>query len=124
MLARDYFPHLLLDLENCNSDDLGDQKFVSDLLSNIAKQIGMRIILGPHVIAYNGQELEAQGITGFLVLAESHISIHTFSNVGYVYLDIFSCKQFDVEKAKAFIINALKPDKYHEDIKFRQSIYS
>ena len=36
---------------------------------------------------------------GFVLIAESHISIHTFPERGYLSLDIFSCKDFDHEQA-------------------------
>ena len=38
------------------------------------------------------------GISGFVLIAESHLSIHTFPARGLVWADIFSCKGFDAER--------------------------
>jgi S-adenosylmethionine/arginine decarboxylase-like enzyme len=38
------------------------------------------------------------GITGFVALAESNITLHTYPEKGYIVLDIFSCKEFDIER--------------------------
>jgi S-adenosylmethionine decarboxylase len=43
--------------------------------------------------------LEDWGISGFVFIAESHIGVHTFVERNYVNIDVFSCKDFDTEKA-------------------------
>jgi len=40
------------------------------------------------------------------MIAESHISIHTFPDQDYVFVDIFSCKNFDVDKAIGYVLDA------------------
>ena len=42
---------------------------------------------------------EDSGVTGFVIIAESHISIHTFPRKNYVNIDIFSCRPFDHDRA-------------------------
>ena len=44
---------------------------------------------------------EDAGVSGFVIIAESHISIHTFPKRNYVNIDIFSCKSFDNDRALA-----------------------
>ena len=53
------------------------------------------------------------GISGFVLIAESHISVHTFPDREYINIDIFSCKNFDITKSekqvkKIFNINQIK----------------
>ena len=38
-------------------------------------------------------------MSGFVIIAESHISVHTFPDRGYLNIDIFSCKDFDAESS-------------------------
>ena len=55
----------------------------------------MTKIVPPQVYTYHGQKPGDWGVSGFVLIAESHISIHTFPDRGYVNIDIFSCKEFD-----------------------------
>ena len=50
-------------------------------------------------LKYIGSKPEDWGISGFVLIAESHISIHTFPERRYVNIDIFSCKDFNSEYA-------------------------
>ena len=59
----------------------------------------MTRISPPYVLRYIGPVLEEWGISGFVFIAESHIGIHTFVEKNYVNIDVFSCKDFDTEKA-------------------------
>ena len=96
----DYFgPHLVIDLSDCNRDKLADKELVHNILLELPAKIGMTRISEPDVFHYSGVVPEDCGVTGVVVLAESHCSIHTFQEKGYCFIDIFSCKQFDVDSA-------------------------
>jgi S-adenosylmethionine decarboxylase len=56
--------------------------------------------MNPYVVSYAGSDREASGLSGFVLIAESHVSIHTFPLDGYVSIDVFSCKPFDTGAAK------------------------
>ena len=43
--------------------------------------------------------MEDAGVSGIVIIAESHISIHTFPNRNYLNIDIFSCQAFDHDQA-------------------------
>ena len=103
-------PHLTLDLNKCNIDKLSDYRFIFNLLSELPEKIGMTKITQPYVFPYNGLVPEDSGITGVVIIAESHISIHTFEQKSYVFIDLFSCKDFDVEFAKNYFINAFESE--------------
>jgi len=51
------------------------------------------------VLPYSAPDPLDSGISGFVVIAESHISIHTFPERNYINIDIFSCRPFDSDKA-------------------------
>ena len=57
-----------------------------------------------------------EGVSGFVMIAESHISIHTFPDQDYVFMDIFSCKEFEAEKAIKQLIGAFEATKYSKNI--------
>ena len=62
----------------------------------------MTKITEPEVLEYHGPEpIGDNGISGFVIIAESHISVHTFPHRDYVNIDVFSCKSFDHEQALA-----------------------
>lgn len=108
MEKKVFGPHLTLDLSNCNQDKLGNLEFAFNLLNNLPKLIGMTPITQPYVFPYSGLEPLDCGITGFLVIAESHISIHTFQKKDYVFIDVFSCKDFNVQDAINYFVDAFE----------------
>jgi S-adenosylmethionine decarboxylase len=58
----------------------------------------MTKIMPPYVFKYYAPIPEDWGISGFVIIAESHISIHTFPEKLYLSVDVFSCKPFDADK--------------------------
>jgi len=112
-------PHLTLDLSNCNKRKLNDLSFIYNLLYELPDKIGMTKITQPYVFPYSGLVPEDKGITGFVVIAESHISIHTFEEKGYVFIDLFSCKNFDVEYAAKYLTDAFEAKKVEKNIILR-----
>ncbi|MFO8239929.1 MAG: hypothetical protein AVO38_06380 [delta proteobacterium ML8_D] len=99
-----YGPHLMLDLSDCNSTILNDLDACFRLLNELPERIGMTKITQPYVFRYCGVVPEDEGITGVTIIAESHISLHTYPKKKFVFVDIFSCKPFDVERAKDHVI--------------------
>ena len=105
-------PHLIIDLKECNSEKLSNVELVHDVLLNLPEKIGMTRISEPDVFYYNGKVPEDHGVTGVVVLAESHCSIHTFPEKGYCFMDIFSCKEFDTDTALNEMIELFESAKY------------
>lgn len=94
-------PHLTLDLHRCNKEKLSDPKFIYDFLDFFPEFIGMQKFSKPYVenIPPRPNSFDKGGVTGFVILVESHITIHTFPADGFACVDIFSCKDFDQKKA-------------------------
>ena len=112
MVKRKIFgPHLTLDLNDCNSEKLSDFNLVFDVLNDLPDKIGMTKITQPYVFKYSGLVPEDKGITGFVVIAESHISIHTFQEKKYAFVDIFSCKPFNYNLAQQYLIDTFESQK-------------
>jgi S-adenosylmethionine decarboxylase len=66
----------------------------------------MTKISEPHVFEYSGVKPEDWGVSGFVLIAESHIAVHTFPQHQQVWVDIFSCKGFDELPAIDRIVEA------------------
>jgi S-adenosylmethionine decarboxylase len=90
--------HLIIDGYGDNPKLMQDEQFLYQLLDSYPAQIEMTKISSPLVFKYVGSRPEDWGISGFVFIAESHISIHTFVERRYVNIDVFSCKDFDAEQ--------------------------
>jgi S-adenosylmethionine decarboxylase len=90
--------HLTIDGYGDNPRLMQDEQFIYQLLDSYPARIDMTKIAAPHVFKYIGSKPEDWGISGFVFIAESHISVHTFVERCYVNIDVFSCKDFDAER--------------------------
>ena len=101
---KGFGPHLMLDLNQCDSKKLDSIDLCFKFLNELPDQIGMTKITQPYVFPYDGLVPEDKGITGMVIIAESHLSVHTFPLKNYAFIDIFSCKPFNTELATSFCI--------------------
>ena len=95
--------HLLVDGYGGDVEKMKQEEAVYRFLDTYPSEIGMTKIIDPQVTTYKGPEDEDWGVSGFVMIAESHISVHTFPERSYVNIDVFSCKDFDDERALAQI---------------------
>lgn len=93
--------HLIIDGYEVNSRSIQDEELIYDLLADYPARIGMTKIAPPFVFRYVGARPEDWGISGFVLIAESHISVHTFPERRFVNIDVFSCKDFDADQVIA-----------------------
>ena len=91
--------HLVIDGYAGDTGKMWDAELVRNFLTEYPDNLGMTRITEPKVLDYNGPKIEDAGVSGFVIIAESHISIHTFPYRNYVNIDIFSCKSFDNDQA-------------------------
>ena len=79
--------HYLLELYRCDCDKLNDESFLRCTLNNAAKLANAKVL---NLIS---NKFEPQGVTAIALLAESHLSIHTWPEAHYSAVDIFTCGQ-------------------------------
>ena len=79
--------HFLLELYSCNFEKLNDESFLRCTLNNAAK------LANATVLNLISNKFEPQGVTAIALLAESHLSIHTWPEAHYSAVDIFTCGQ-------------------------------
>lgn len=92
-----YGLQLLLDGYGADHKALGSVDVLYHVLLNFPKSIGMRRIGYPHIIHVDDPEIK--GLSGFVFLMESHVSIHTYELQGFITADVYSCKHFDTDSA-------------------------
>ncbi|MFA5103965.1 MAG: adenosylmethionine decarboxylase [Candidatus Margulisiibacteriota bacterium] len=112
-------PHLMVDCYGCNKEKLSDMDLIFDTLDKFPDQIGMTKIMPPYVFKYQGVVPEDYGISGVVLIAESHITIHTFPEKLHAFIDIFSCKDFDTSPATAFMIDLFEASNYDVQLSSR-----
>ena len=95
--------HLMVDGYGGNGKKLAALDLIYQFLDSYPEEIQMTKIMPPYVFKYNGSKPEDWGLSGVVLIAESHISVHTFPEKRYLSVDIFSCKEFDSERAVATI---------------------
>ena len=94
--------HLLVELYDCNSEALNDLDFIRDVMIKAAIECGA-VVLGDSFHRFN-----PQGVSGVVVIAESHLSIHTWPEYGYAAVDVFTCgTTVNPEKAAEVLIDKL-----------------
>ena len=79
--------HFLLELYRCDFEKLNDESFLRCTLNNAAKLANAKVL---NLIS---NKFEPQGVTAIALLAESHLSIHTWPEAQYSAVDIFTCGQ-------------------------------
>lgn len=77
--------HCVAELYRADATKLNDEAYVRNALSNAAD------LAGATLIDIRTHAFDPQGITGFALLAESHISIHTWPECGFAAVDAFTC---------------------------------
>ena len=85
---------------NCDPKSLNDKRLVKKVLDVLPGKLGMKKLMKPHVLfAQPNGKKDPGGWSGFVMIQESHISIHTFIKRRFVTIDVYSCKEFDKDEA-------------------------
>ncbi len=100
--------HIIVDAYNCDPQVLGNKQNLETVLRDIVDICKMKILHGPIILE---GVAENPGLTGFAILDFSHISIHTFTAENEICIDVFSCKKYDYEKVKKYVMEKFSLDK-------------
>ncbi len=99
--------HCILELYDCDQSKLNDEACVRTTLTTAAKVAGATLL---NLITHH---FEPQGVTGLVLLAESHISIHTWPEHGYAAVDVFTCGDHTMpERACNVLAEELLAERY------------
>lgn len=116
--------HLMLDAYNCNPKILNDKNLVYHILDTLPKKIGMKKLMKPYVLfAQANDKKDPGGWSGFVMIQESHISIHTFIKRRFITADVYSCKKFDAKIVTGYFEKAFKTKDLECHVKVRGKRY-
>jgi len=87
--------HVIGDIFNCDKQKLNDLDYVKSAMIEAAK------ISGATIVDTVFHRFSPQGISGTVVIAESHLAIHTWPEYGFCAIDLFTCGE-TVDPYKAF----------------------
>tara|TARA_B100002019_G_scaffold292650_1_gene316514 strand:- start:556 stop:891 length:336 start_codon:yes stop_codon:yes gene_type:complete len=95
--------HILFTLKGCPFELLDDEQNIKMLLYNATKESKSTLLnLATH-------KFDPQGVTGVAMLAESHISIHTWPEKGMAVCDVFTCGETAIpEKGMEYMKEELR----------------
>lgn len=111
--------HLMLDMYGADKKRLNDSGFVYNLLDKMPDKIGMRKLTMPYVVLCQSEKTEDSGISGFVMIYESHISCHTWPERRYVSMDVYSCNDFEEKKVIRFLKSVWKPKQVKVSVTIR-----
>lgn len=94
--------HLMLELYGCDRHILSDESLVRGVLEEYPARVDMETVSPVHLYQIETSNPLDAGLSGFVVIAQSHISLHAWPEYGEVDIDICSCKEFSQEDAISF----------------------
>lgn len=101
-LTRRLGQQIIAEFSNCDLAILDDEKLLKKIIKEAVKRANH------HLVKLGSKKFVPQGITVFGILAESHISIHTYPEHNYAAVDIFTCgKHSDPTPAFEYMKKAL-----------------
>jgi S-adenosylmethionine decarboxylase proenzyme len=108
--------HVLLELKNCDPERLNDLDYLKTMLMQAAREAGAS------VLDSSFHQFQPQGVSGVVVIAESHLFIHTWPEYGYAAADIFTCgNSVHWEKASKMLVERLGSSN-HSVIEIRRGV--
>ena len=95
-LGKNFGLHLTLDGYFCDAKKLNDFALVARSLAELPVRMRMHLLCPPYVVeAAENNTKDPGGFSGFVMIQESHISVHTFPRRRFVSIDVYSCQNFD-----------------------------
>jgi len=94
--------HIIMDASGCNPEILNDLNYVRQLLVEAAKEANATVLN----VAFH--HFTPQGVSGVVVISESHFSIHTWPEYGYAALDFYTCGDINPKVACDYVAQHLK----------------
>ena len=94
--------HLLVELYDCPSERLNDAPLLERTLEDSARDAGATVVISSFY------PFSPHGVSGVVIITESHLAIHTWPERGYAAVDVFTCGTLvDAEAIALSIIHAL-----------------
>ena len=105
--------HLILELYQCNPEKLKYKDTVENIMVSAAQAGGL------HMIGIFFHQFQPYGVSGVVIIEESHLSIHTWYEYGYAAVDVFVCGQGDLDAVINTLVEGFESKKYYIKSFFR-----
>ena len=105
--SSSFGPHLIIEASGCSKKIL-DVETVRRFLENAVKRLKLTKISEPFVEYYDLGKWN-KGVSGIILISESHITIHSFIKDGWIFADVFSCKEIDNKTFEGMVRKEFKP---------------
>ena len=93
--------HVIAELWQCDFDKLNDMEYIEKTFVDAALKSGAEI----REVAFH--KFAPQGVSGVVIISESHLTIHSFPEHGYASVDVYTCGDLDPKIAADYIAHAL-----------------
>ncbi|MRG87666.1 adenosylmethionine decarboxylase [Salinibacillus xinjiangensis] len=95
--------HVIAELWHCNTDKLNDISLIEQIFVNAALKAGAEV----REVAFH--KFAPHGVSGVVIISESHLTIHSFPEHSYASIDVYTCgERIDPNIAAEFIADALE----------------
>jgi len=116
--------HQILDLFDCDPKAVRSIKICYRYLDTLPEMIDTHKQSPPFIFYTDEKKYpDKAGLSGWVPIVESGISIHTIIPTNFVSIDVYSCKKFNPKKIKQFTIKIFKPKKIEEKFFLRGESY-
>lgn len=113
--------HLTLDCADCDRESIKTKSVVQNFVTTLLERIDMEPI-GPTHIEYTAAEFpDKAGLTAIQIIVTSTIVAHFIDSSGDLYLDVFSCKEFENEEVIRTVHEFFSPKKVRANFLTRQA---
>lgn len=103
--------HLLLDCKGCNKFLITDRDNIKNFVDDLVKQIDMIAYGDTHIEHFATHDPDKAGYSFFQMIETSNISGHLVDKNGDAYIDVFSCKSFDIDLVQTIVDKWFSPEK-------------
>lgn len=93
--------HVIAELWDCNTEKLNDMEYIERLFVDAALEAGAEV----REVAFH--KFAPYGVSGVVIISESHLTIHSFPEHGYASIDVYTCGNLDPNKASNYIAKEL-----------------
>jgi len=103
--------HLILDCKGCTVEKIKSAQLIEQFVKTLVKEIDMKAFGEPIIKHFGSHNPVVAGYSLMQLIETSSITGHFAEGSGDAYLDIFSCKPFDIEVARAVVKRFFQPEK-------------
>jgi S-adenosylmethionine/arginine decarboxylase-like enzyme len=113
--------HLILDCNECDKEAVTNPKTIRKFSKDLVKSINMVAYGNPIIKHFGENDEKLSGYTLIQLIETSNITAHFCDLTGDAYIDIFSCKEFDIDVAIEMVKKYFSPTNIYESFLFREA---